>query len=211
MRLSTKTPPLIQKNTLFNYSQVGVTLTVSSMLDVGAINGGGNRLLQLGFVNENTNGMNGNAGVAFTSLRLSSVGATGTTFTPQFQTKTAAGGAVSTSFGNITLLAGEWYQLTGTFINLGGGNILAKGFLQDFGTSGVFPESVVYTFPDTLLTSADIASDSSVYAALRGFKNDGLNTVDNLSAVMVVPEPATFSLVLLGLAAFAVRARKQKQ
>jgi len=155
--------------------------------------------------------MNGNAGLAFTSLRFSSAGTNGNVYYGQYQTKTAAGSTSSPpNFPNVTLLAGEWYQLTGTFINLGGGNILAKGFLQDYGTSGVFPESVVYTFPDTLLTSADISSDPSVYAALRGFKNDGLNMVDNFSAVMVVPEPATFSLVLLGLAAFAVRARKHK-
>ncbi len=207
----TQDATLIQKNTVFNFSQVGVTLTISAMLNVSAQTAGGNRLLQLGFVNEGTNGMNGNAGLAFTSLRFSTVGTNGNTYYGQYQTKTATGSTASPpNFPNVTLLVGEWYQLTGSFINLGGGQILAKGSLQDFGTSGVFPGSVLYTFPNTVLTSADIASDPSVYAALRGFKNDGLNMVDNFSAVLVVPEPGTFSLVLLGLAAFAVRARKQK-
>jgi PEP-CTERM motif len=108
------------------------------------------------------------------------------------------------------LVPGEWYELEGSFLNLGGGNILATGFLQDYGTSGVIPGSVVYSFPSTVLTSADIAADPTVYAALRGFKNDGLNTVDNFIGYSVVPEPGTISLVLLGLTAFAVRGRKQK-
>jgi hypothetical protein len=91
----TQDATLIQKNTVFDFSQVGVTLTVSSMLNVSAQTAGGNRLLQLGFVNESTNGMNGNAGLAFTSLRLSSAGTSGNVYYGQYQTKTAAGGTVS--------------------------------------------------------------------------------------------------------------------
>jgi hypothetical protein len=202
---------LIQKNTVFDFSHVGVTLTIASWLNVSTQTAGGNRLLQLGFVNESTNGLNGNTGLAFTSLRLSSTGTSGDVYTPQWQTKTAAGATVSTSLApNVTLIAGEWYELEGSFLNLGGGNILATGFLQDYGTSGVIPGSIVYSFPSTTLTSADIASDPTVYAALRGFKNDGLNTVDNFLAASVIPEPGTVSLVLLGLTVFAARGRKQK-
>jgi len=207
----TQDATLIQKNTLFDFSHVGVTLTVSSMLNVSAQTAGGNRLLQLGFVNESTNGMNGNAGISFTSLRLSSTGASGNVYTPMYQTKTAAGSTVGYNLSpNITLTAGEWYELSGSFINLGGGQILATGFLQDYGTSGVIPGSVVYSFPSTVLTSADIAADPTVYAALRGFKNDGLNTVDNFIGYGVVPEPGTISLLLLGLAGIVVHGRKQK-
>ena len=207
----TQDATLIQKNTAFDFSHVGVTLTVASWLNVSTQTAGGNRLLQLGFVNESTNGLNGNTGLAFTSLRMSSTGTSGNVYTPQWQTKTAAGSTVSTSLApNVTLVPGEWYELEGSFLNLGGGNILATGFLQDYGASGVIPGSIVYTFPSTTLTSTDIASDPTVYAALRGFKNDGLNTVDNFLAASVVPEPGTVSLFLLGLAAFAARARKQK-
>jgi hypothetical protein len=207
----TQDATLIQKNTVFDFSHVGVTLTVASWLNVSTQTAGGNRLLQLGFVNESTNGLNGNAGLAFTSLRLSSTGTSGNVYTPQWQTKTAAGSTVTPALTpNVTLIAGEWYELEGSFLNLGGGNILATGFLQDYGTSGVIPGSIVYSFPSTTLTSADIASDPTVYAALRGFKNDGLNTVDNFLAASVIPEPGTVSLVLLGLTAFAARARKQR-
>jgi hypothetical protein len=208
----TQDATLIQRNTVFDFSQVGVTLTVASMLNVSAQTAGGNRLLQLGFVNESTNGMNGNAGLAFTSMRLSSTNTTGNVYVPQWQTKNAAGTATLTTTltPNVTLIPGEWYELSGTFQNLGGGNIQATGFLQDFGTSGVIPGSIIYSFPSTVLTSADIASDPTVYAALRGFKNDGLNTVDNFLAGSVIPEPGTVSLVLLGLIAFAARGRKQK-
>ena len=204
---------MIQKNTVFDFSKVGVTLTISAMINVSAQTSTGNKILQLGFVNANTNGLNSNDGTAFTSLRLLSTAASGNVYASQYQTKVAAGTTSVTSANlanNISLLVGEWYEVSGSFINLGGGQILAKGFVQDFGTSGVFPESVIYTFPTTVLTSADIAADSSVYAALRGFNSDGLHTVDNLTAVMVVPEPGTFSLVLLGLAGFAARAWKRK-
>lgn len=204
---------MIQKNTVFDFSKVGVTLTISAMINVSAQTSTGNKILQLGFVNANTNGLNSNDGTAFTSLRLLSTAASGNVYASQYQTKVAAGTTSVTSANlanNISLLVGEWYEVSGTFINLGGGQIQAKGFVQDFGASGVFPETVIYTFPTTVLTSADIASDSSVYAALRGFNSDGLHTVDNFTAVMVVPEPGTFSLVLLGLAAFAARAWKRK-
>jgi hypothetical protein len=104
---------------------------------------------------------------------------------------------------------GDWYQLSGTFINVGGGNIEASGFLQNFGTDGQTPGAVVYTFPTRLLNSSDIATDATVYAALRGFKADGLNMADNFSAVTVVPEPGTASLFLLGLGAMLLRNRKR--
>ena len=204
---------MIQKNTVFDFSKVGVTLTVLTMFNVSAQTSTGNKILQLGFVNASTNGLNSNDGTAFTSLRLLSTSASGNIYASQYQTKVAAGTSSVTSANlaaNIALTVGDWYELSGSFINLGGGQILAKGFLEDFGASGVFPPSVVYTFPTTVLTSVDIASDPSVYAGLRGFNSDGLHMVDNFSAVMVVPEPGTISLVLLGLTAFALRARKQK-
>jgi len=196
---------LIYNNLAFDFSTAGSTLTIASMLNVSTQTAGGNRLLQLGFVNENTNGLNGNAGIAFTSLRLSSAGTSGNIYTPQYQTKTAAGSTVSTTLSpNITLTPGDWYELSGSFQNLGGGNIEANGFLQDFGTDGQTPGSVLFTFPATTLNSTDIASDSSVWAGLRGFKADGLNTVDNFTASIVVPEPSAATLFLLALGSFFV-------
>jgi hypothetical protein len=195
---------LIYNNLSFDFSTPGATLNIASMLNVSTQTAGGNRLLQLGFVNESTNGMNGNAGIAFTSLRLSSAGTSGNIYTPQFQTKTAAGATVSTTLTpNVTLTPGEWYELSGTFLNLGGGNIQASGFLQDFGTDGQTAGSVVFNFPTTTLNSTDIASDSSVWGALRGFNADGLNEVDNFRAgVVVVPEPSATALIFVGLGGF---------
>jgi hypothetical protein len=206
----TQDATLIQKNTIFNFSQVGVTLRLSTMLNVSSQTAGGNRLLQLGFVNESTSGMNGNPGLAFMSLRLSST--SGNIYTPQFQTKTAAGGTVNTGLTpDLTLTVGNWYELSGSFLSLGGGQIQASGVLQDFGTDGLTPGAIVFTFPTTTLTSADIATDSTVFAGLRGFKNDGLNTVDNFVAVTVVPEPSAAAVLILGLAALAARPRKENR
>ena len=205
---------LIYHNSSFNLAAPNTALTISAELNVSAINGGGNRLLQLGFVNGSTNGMNGNAGVAFTSLRLSTVGTTGDTYTPQYQTKLASGSTVSTAFTpNVTLTPGEWYELSGTFVNIGGGNLQASGFLQDEGKDGLTPGAVVFTFPTMTLNSgtADIASDTAVWGALRGFKSDGLSLVDNFGAngTVVVPEPGTAALV--GLAAAVLLAARRRK
>lgn len=201
---------LIYKNSVFDFSQAGLGLTISTFLNVSTQTAGGNRLMQLGFVNENTSGMNGNAGLAFASLRLGSTGTSGNIYTPQFQTKTAAGSTVNTTLApNLTLTVGNWYKLSGTFVNTGSGNIQASGFLQDFGTDGQTAGSVVFSFPSTNLTSLDIASDSTVYAALRGFKADGLNLADNFSAATVVPEPGSAALLLAALGAVLARNRKR--
>jgi hypothetical protein len=182
------------------------------MFNVSSQTAGGNRLLQLGFVNENTSRMKGNAGLSFMSLRLSSTGASGNIYTPQYQTKTSAGATVNSGLTpNVTLTPGNWYELSGSFLTLGGGQFQGSGLLQDFGTTGQTPGSIVFSFSPTTLTSADIAADSSVYGALRGFKNDGLNTVDSFMASAAVPEPGSISLLTLGLGALAVHLQRRKR
>jgi hypothetical protein len=197
----------------YDFGTVGSTLTISSMVKIGTTTETGNRLLQLGFVNEPTSGLNGNAGLAFTSLRFNPPNpAGGSVYTPQWQTKTAAGNTVNTAgtlnggSANLSLTTGDWYQLSLTFENLGGGQIRGSGSMQDFGPNGTTPGTLA-TLDAITLTSADIASDASVWAAFRAFAADGAIALDSFAAV---PEPGTISLLGLGgaLALFAARRRK---
>jgi hypothetical protein len=203
----------IYKNTTFNFANSGSSLTVSAMMQIVPTSETGNRLLQLGFVNDPTSGMNGNAGLAFTSLRFNPPGTTNgvgsVAYTPQWQTKTAAGSTVSTAGAPspVNFTTGDWYLMSLTFVNNGGGNIGGSGFVQDFGTDGLTAGSTIQLTPITL-TSADIAADTTVYAAFRGFNRDGLGNLDNFAATANVPEPTTMALVGLSGALFLARRRR---
>jgi hypothetical protein len=197
----------IYKNDTFNFANSGSSLTISAFMKVIPPAETGNRLLQLGFVNEATSGMNGNTGLAFMSLRFNPTAINSTTFTPQWQTKTAAAGVVNTSVTpTITFDPNEWYLMSLTFVNNGGGSIAGSGFVQDFGADGTTGGTVTQITPQTL-TSADIAADASVFAAFRGFQRDGIANLDNFSAV---PEPSTTALIGVAAAAgFAVARRRR--
>jgi hypothetical protein len=200
----------IYKNTSFNFSAAGDALNISAYVDVIAPTETGNRLLHLGFADSSTSGLNGNAGLSFTGFRLNPTAVGSTIFTPQWQTKTASGSTVNTAGGgNLTLIAGDWYDVSVTFGNLGGGNIQASGFVEDLGVDGLTPGASFSISPVTL-TSADIASDSSVWAAFRTFEADGDGGLDNFSAhVVVIPEPGTTVLVGMGLGALLFARRRQ--
>jgi hypothetical protein len=130
--------------------------------------------------------MNGNAGLAFMSLRFHPTAIGSTVFAPQWQTKVASGSTtVNTAGGaNVTLTSGDWCQLSLTFANLGGGSIQGTGFIQDFGINGLTPGASVSLSPITL-TSADIAGDAAVWAAFRTFAADGSGGLDYFKAPVV--------------------------
>jgi hypothetical protein len=188
----------IFKNQSFDFSKTGAQVGISEYINVVANTAGGNRLLQLGFVNENTSGMNGNAGLAFMSLRLSTVGTSGNVYTPAFQDKTSAGSTFNTTLSpNVTLTPGDWYELSGSFLNLGGGKFQASGLLQDYGPTGLSSPVTVFTFAPQDFTNAEVTSDSSVWPAFRSFNADGANALDNFHA-QAVPEPGVLALCIAG-------------
>jgi hypothetical protein len=203
----------IYKNSTFNFANSGSSLTVSAMMKIVPTAENGNRLLQLGFVNDPTSGMNGNAGFAFTSMRFNppaTIGGAGAVpYTPQWQTKTAAGSTVATAGAPspVNFTTGNWYLMSLTFVNNGGGSIGGSGFVQDFGTDGLTLGATTQLTPVSL-SSADIAADATVYAAFRGFKGDGLGNVDNFAATQNVPEPSTIALFGLSGALFLARRRR---
>jgi len=203
----------IYKNSTFNFANSGSSLTVSAMMKIVPTTENGNRLLQLGFVNDPTSGMNGNAGLAFTSMRFNPPATTGgvgsVPYTPQWQTKTAAGTTVATAGAPspVNFTTGNWYLMSLTFVNNGGGSIGGSGFVQDFGTDGLTAGATTQLTPVSL-SSADIAADATVFAAFRGFKGDGLGNVDNFAATQNVPEPSTIALFGLSGALFLARRRR---
>jgi hypothetical protein len=191
---------LVRADTPFDFAKTGVPLTITTLLNILPQTAGGNVLLQLGLVNDSTSGMNDRPGFAFASLTLSSSGSSGNIYTPQFQTKTLFGEVVTLGLAtNLTLEAGNWYELHGTFLNLGGGAVQASGFLREVTSDSGYGGPIIYTFPTTVFDSPDLASDTTAYAALRGFRVDGLNALDNFSALVPIPEPSSVSLVALGL------------
>ena len=188
----------IFKNQSLDFSSAGAQLNISEYINVVAQTGSGNRLLQLGFVNENTSGMNGNNGLAFMSLRLSTVGASGNIYTPAYQDKMSAGSTVNTSLSpNVTLTPGDWYRLSGSFLNLGGGKFEVSGLLEDYGPAGISSPVTVFTFAPQDFTNTEITSDAAVWAAFRSFHADGANALDNFTA-QVVPEPGVLTLCIAG-------------
>jgi hypothetical protein len=199
----------IYKSQSFDFSAAGATLTISEYVNIIPVNGGGNRLLQLGFVNENTSGLNNNTGLAFMSLRLSTVGTSGNTYTPAFQDKTASGSVVNTTLSpNVTLTAGDWYELSGQFVNLGGGKFQVSGLLQDYGPTGQSSPATAFTFAPQSFSNADVTSDAAVWAAFRSFHNDGANALDNFTA-QAVPEPGTSAMCLTGLVGLGCALRRR--
>ena len=188
----------------FDFSKPGAQLTISEFVQAIGISGGGGRLLQLGFVSSSTASLNNVPGTAFMSLRLGTVGSSGTTYTPQFQDKTGLGNAVATGLvPNLTLTQGDWYQLTGTFSNIGGGKFQASGMLQDFGPTGDSAAGWIFPFPLQTFTNDDMTADEAVWPAFRSFRNDGAGALDNL-VVRAVPEPSMGLLWLLGAAALVL-------
>jgi hypothetical protein len=200
----------IYKSQSFDFSKAGAQLTISEYVNLIPVTSGGNRLLQLGFVNENTSGMNGNPGLAFMSLRLSTVGTSGNTYTPAYQDKMSAGSTVNTTFTpNVNLTSGDWYKLSGTFLNQGGGKFQVSGLLEDYGATGLSSPVTVFTFPNQSFSNTDITGDAAVWAAFRSFHGDGANALDNFTA-QAVPEPGMLALwvtALLGLGCWR-RSRK---
>jgi hypothetical protein len=189
----------IFKSQSFDFSNPGAQLQISEYANVVANSAGGNRLLQLGFVNENTSGMNGNAGLAFMSLRLSTVGSSGNVYSPAFQDKQSAGSTVNTTLTpNVTLTPGDWYKLSGTFLNLGGGKFQVSGSLEDFGAAGLSTPVTVFTFAPQTFSNAEMTSDATVWAAFRSFHADGANALDNFTA-QAVPEPNVLALWVIGV------------
>lgn len=125
----------------------------------------------------------------------------------QTETKVNGGARVRTTPGlSADLIAGDWYRLSATFAYNSASDVLMSMALENWGPTGTLFQSTVLSMPATLiaLSGADqVNSDAMVWPAFRTFLEGGTTLQDDFT---VVPEPATFALLLVGVAA-ARRAR----
>src|SRR5207244_1564358 len=131
-----------------------------------------NRALQIGFLNRPST-LTGERLTAFMSLRVSSTNQPALGYAIQSQGKVNVGTATldGTVIGGATLVAGNWYKLSGSFTNIKAttaNSYTVTGTLQDMGADGQTPGATMLTLPTTTVADADIVTDSSVYAAFRG-------------------------------------------
>jgi hypothetical protein len=208
------------------------TVRISQLVKVQAVSNTGDRLLQLGLIDDTAadRRMNGNPARAdFVSARLSPSAVTGTGATtsafnymlqlgnarePSTAT-TTTNGPTSAAF-NLTL--GEWYLFTLNFSRTGTTNTFSvDGSLQDFGADGATPGAVVQTFAAQAIApsggvTSDLYSDSSVFPAFRSFAaQGGADLLDTFTATQAtgVPEPTSVAAVAVGGAALLRRRRRR--
>jgi hypothetical protein len=189
----------------------------------------GDRLLQLGLIDDTATGhqLNGGAPAVadFISARvfptvLPVAGSPTAAFTWQVQAgqNPTATSQNTTTFNNnqsanFNLILGDWYLLNVDITKSAIPNVFSVGgSLQDFGTDGLTAGATMTFAPENSSASAtDIYADTTVFGAFRGHAaTGGADMFDNFSITQnVVPEPA--SLGLLGLAAMAMGARRKRK
>lgn len=160
----------------WNFATNGATIVVSTMVYANGGNSGDK--IQLGVVNSTTNGLNGNAGVAFESFRF--IPASTNTWNTYEQYRSGNVTTTSASLGTAPVTAGHWYKYVMSMTNTSGasGNLSAACALLDYGTTGLTPGTNVITFA-TVQNHAvpDIAT--AVWPALRVTANAAINAWDN--------------------------------
>jgi len=187
----------------------------------------GDRLLQLGLIDDTATGHQLNGGGAaiadFISARLyptaaPAAGATTGPFVWQVQAGQSTGGAATATSNNaasaaFNLILGDWYQFSVDITkNATPSSFTVSGLLQDLGADGLTPGTTLTFGPETSSNTStpEIYADTTVFGAYRGHASTGgADTYDNFSITQPVPEPASFGL--LGLAAMAFGARRRRK
>jgi uncharacterized repeat protein (TIGR03806 family) len=161
---------------------------------------------QLGFLNNTTNGLNGNANVAFESFRFVPVAATSWSVREQF--KTATGSATETILGTNSIVVGHWYKFLVGLTNTGGaaGNYTAGCAIYDYGMDGLSPGTNVISFSTVRNnTSQTSLTVPSIWPGVRAYQNGGIDAWDNFlvytpSSKPVITLPLTNLSVATGTA-----------
>lgn len=116
---------------------------------------------------------------SYVSLRL---GRSSTSL--RFETQSKAGNTTTTvtgnQSGNLSLTDGNWYQFRATFQRLDATTVRVSGSVYNSDASGNVG-TLVSSYSAVNLSVADIAGDSQVWVALRGFATAGADALDNLA------------------------------
>jgi len=162
----------------WNFATNGSTLIFSTLIYCSGGNNGDK--IQLGLINSTTNGLNGNAGVAFESFRF--IPSSATVWSAYEQYRAGNNTTTSGSLGNVTVTAGHWYKFVVAMTNTSGasGNLNTSCGLFDYGTNGVTPGANLVTFSTVASHPAqDIATNTATWPALRITANAAVNAWDN--------------------------------
>lgn len=180
--------------TSWNFATNKSVIILSVMLNAnGSVSG--NRL-QFGLLNSHANGLNSNPGAAFATYRF--VPASATTWNLFEQTRSGDVTTTSASLGTVNVVSGRWYKFVIGFTNTSGitGDYSSSCALLDYGTTGTSPGANLINFATASAHSAqDIATNSAVWPALRGFANDGVGAWDNFT-VFTTNQPPIITLPL---------------
>jgi hypothetical protein len=195
----------------WDFSTSGASIVVSAMIKANGQSSGNK--VQLGILNVNNNGLNGNPGVSFESFRT--IPSSGAVWSLREQYRSGNTTAPEVVLGNVTVVPGRWYKFVVSFTNTSGtsGNYDAACGIYDFGTDGQSPGTNVVTFA-TLQSHVgqDIATLSAVYPGIRAYQNAGIDAWDNFvvytaNSAPVMTIQLTNTVVAVGKSAtFAVLA-----
>jgi len=177
----------------WNFASSGATILVSVLVNANGQTSGNK--VQLGILNQTTNGLNSNPGVAFESFRFVPLSATSWQFYEQFRTNGTT--ITSASLGSVSVTVGHWYKFVVALTNTSGasGVINAGCALYDYGTDGQTPGANLTTFSTVQSHPAQDIATNTVWPALRAFQNAGISAWDNF-LVLTTNSPPTMTLTL---------------
>jgi uncharacterized repeat protein (TIGR03806 family) len=170
------------KSGSWDFSTNGATIVLSVVFKANGMISGNK--VQFGILNSNTNGLNGNTNVAFETYRfIPNTGTNTWSLREQYRTTNAN---FETTLGNASYITGHWYKftiaLTNTSVLPGAGTYNAGCGIYDFGTNGLTQGTNIVTFSTVMVhtNAQDIATNTAVWPALRGYQNAGIDAWDNL-------------------------------
>lgn len=180
-------------NRSWDFSAKGATFFLSTMVKA---NGqfSGNKV-QLGIMNQNNNGLNNNAGVAFESFRFIAQSATDWSVREQYRSNNSI---IENVLGDAFAIVGHWYKFVVTLTNTAGasGSYSGACALYDYGTDGLTPGTNLITFLTATSNSGQTdVTVPAVWPAFRAFQNAGIGAWDNF----LVYTPSDPPIITLGL------------
>ncbi len=200
------------KSSSWDFSTNGATIIVSVLVKANGMTSGNK--VQLGIMNSPTNGLNGNAGVAFESFRFVPQSTNVWSLREQYRT---GGVTTETVINTVNITAGHWYKFVISLTNTSAatGNYNAACAIYDYGATGLTPGANIVTFPTLQSHSGqDITTNHAVWPGLRAFQDGGIGAWDNFlvyqsnsppvitlsltNTVAVAGNPASFGILTDG-------------
>ena len=196
------------KSSSWDFSTNGATLIVSVLVKANGITSGDK--VQLGIMNSPTNGLNGNAGVAFESFRFLPQATNVWSLHEQYRT---GGVTTETVINTVNITVGHWYKFVVSLTNTSS-TCNAACAIYDYGTDGLTPGANVVTFTTLQTHPAQDITTNTVWPGLRAFQDGGISAWDNFlvyqsnsppvitlrltNSIAVAGSPASFGILADG-------------